>query len=262
MIPHTGSRTAAAPAVAAVEHFGELVRPGKYGHRLTREVYALVNKKSSTRLPDYVLTDDLRAILAPHYEDAEMTIRTDEFCRRHRERALENFDLNMAFFAQIPQADFEDALQGMLAKNKRLRPVTDLKSLDCEWGVYVLVLDEYRQAYIGQSSSDMRKRIRAHWTGTKQFDRLLWGDVEESVMSIDSFRALDTTRIFAARTINYDTLEARLVRTFPPDYLLNRIGGGALTGLRGLFISAEMKRRQLVTVADASPAPLEMPVEG
>jgi hypothetical protein len=165
--------------------------------------------------------------------------------RAPRQAALENFDLNMAFFAQIPQADFEDALTEMLAKNKRLRPVTDLKSLDEEWGVYVLVLDEYRQAYIGQSSWYMRKRIKKHWNGTKQFDRLLWGGVEESVMSIDSFRALDTTRIFAAR-INYDALESRLVRSFPPDYLLNRIGGGAVTGMRSMFIGAEMKRRRLV----------------
>lgn len=76
-------------------------------------------------------------------------------------------------------------------------------------------------------------------------------------MSIDSFRALDTTRIFASRTINYDALEARLVRTFPPDYLLNRIGGGAVTGLRGMFISAEMKRRQLGLPAEDSPVPSE-----
>lgn len=231
---------------SAVEHFGELIRPGKYGHRLTREMYALVNKRSSTRIPESMLTDELRAYLAPHYEDDELTIHTDEFCRRQREATLENFDLNMAFFAQIPEADFEDALTEMLAKNKRLRPVTDLKTLDEEWGVYVLVLDRYRQAYIGQASWDMRKRIKQHWNGTKQFDRLLWGGVEESVMSIDSFRALDTTRIFAARTINYDALESRLVRSFPPDYLLNRIGGGAVTGLRGLFIGAEMKRRKLI----------------
>jgi hypothetical protein len=110
----------------------------------------------------------------------------------------------------------------------------------------VLVLDEYRQAYIGQSSWDTRKRTKKHWSGTKHFDGLLWGGVEESVMSIDSFRALNTTRILASRTINYDALEPRLVRSFPPDYLLNRTGGGAVTGLRGLFTSAEMKRRRLI----------------
>jgi hypothetical protein len=126
----------------AVEHFGELVRPGKYGHRLTREMYALVNKRSSVPIPENWLTDELRALLAPHYEDAELTIHTDEYCRGHREMALENFDLNMAFFAQIPQDSFDEALAEMLRKNKRLRPVTDLKSLDGECGVYVLVLDE------------------------------------------------------------------------------------------------------------------------
>lgn len=61
-----------------------------------------------------------------------------------------------------------------------------------------------------------------------------------------SFRALDTTRVFASPTVNADALESRLLNTFPPDYLLNRIGGGAATGLRGMFISGEMKRRQLV----------------
>jgi hypothetical protein len=231
-----------------VEHFGELVRTGKYGHRLTREMYAHVNKTSSTRAPREMYSDELWASLAWAYEDEGHTRLSEEFCRRQRDAALANFDLNMAFFAQIPQADFEAALTEMLAKNKRLRPVTDLKTLDGEWGVYVLVLDEYRQAYIGQSSWDMRKRIKKHWSGTKQFDRLLWGGVEESVMSIDSFRALDTTRIFASRTINYNDLESRLVRTFPPDYLLNRIGGGAVTGLRGMYISSEMKRRQLTIV--------------
>jgi hypothetical protein len=82
-------------------------------------------------------------------EDAEMTIHTDEFCRRHQNLALENFDLNMTFFAQIPQESFEEALPEMLRKNTRLRSVTDLKSLDGEVGVYVLVLDDYRQAHVG-----------------------------------------------------------------------------------------------------------------
>lgn len=230
---------------SAVEHFGELVRPGKYGLRLTREMYALANKRSSTRIPEHLLTDELRAALRPHFEDDDLTIRTDEYCRRHREKALENFDLNMAFLASIPPETFEDALQEMLRKHKRMRPVTDLKALDGDWGAYVLVLDDYRQAYIGQAW-DMRKRVKAHWTGTKQFDRLLWGGVEESVMSIDSFRPLDTTRIFACKTMHYDALETRLVNTFPPDFLLNRIGGGAVSGMRGVFIAAEMKRRQLV----------------
>lgn len=94
-------RTPPSPS-SAVEHLGELIRPGKYGHHLTREIYAQVNKKSSTKIPKDMLTDELRALLAPHYEDAELTIHTDMFCRRHREMALENFDLNMALLRPDP----------------------------------------------------------------------------------------------------------------------------------------------------------------
>lgn len=235
----------------AVPHFGELRRAGKYGHRLTREQYAIPNKASSTRAPRWMFSDEQWAELGWMYEDDEHTRHTDEFCRLQREAALANFDLNMAFFAQISQESFEHALTELLAKNASLRPVTDLRALDGVEGVYVMVLDEYRQAYIGQAR-DIRARIRSHWTGTKQFDRLLWGDKHNSVLSIDSFRALDTTRIFAARTTRANSLEIKLVRDFPPDYLLNRIGGGDIGGLRSLFIESEVKRRNL-SVAEPPP---------
>lgn len=229
---------------AAVEHFGEYVRPGKYGHRLCRDLYALPNRKPSFRFSRDMFTDRFWAESAWAYEDEDHTRHSDEYCLRQRADALENFDLNMAFFAQIPQDSFEEALTELRRKNKSLRPIVDLHSLAGADGVYMMVMDEYRQAYIGQSS-DIRARIKAHWFGTKQFDRLLWGNKHESVLSIDSFRALDNTRIFVSRTIRADYLESKLVNTFPPDYLLNRIGGGKPSGLRGLFIEAEIKRRHL-----------------
>ncbi|PTT66998.1 hypothetical protein DBR22_09800 [Arthrobacter sp. HMWF013] len=236
-----------------VEHFGERLRQSKFGHRLTREMYAIPNKKRSTRyVPREYAGEGYWASQAWAYEDEDHTILSDEFCEQQRDDALENFDLNMAFFAQIQADVFEDALTEMLAKNKSLREVTDLKELDWDEGAYVMVLDGYRQAYIGQAV-DMRARIRRHWTATKQFDRLLWGHKYQSVLSVDSFRALDTTRIFAAKTINADRLERRLVKNFPPDLLLNRIEGGTLTAVRGAFIATEIKRRQLVADADAAP---------
>lgn len=234
-----------------VEHFGERLRQSKFGHQLTRNMYAIPNKKPSTKVPREVVGEAFWASQAWAYEDEDHTILSDEFCRLQQEAALENYDLNMAFFAQVQADAFEDALTEMLAKNKSLREVTDLKTLDWEEGAYVMVLDGYRSAYIGQAV-DMRARIRRHWTTSKQFDRLLWGHKHESVLSVDSFRALDTTRIFAAMTINADRLERRLVKNFPPDFLLNRIGGGVLTAARGAFIATEIKRRQLV----ADPATL------
>jgi hypothetical protein len=235
-----------------VEHFGERLRQSKFGHRLTREMYAIPNKKPSTKVPREVVGEAFWASQAWAYEDEDHTILSDEFCRLQREAALENFDLNMAYFAQIQADAFGDALTETLAKNKSLREVTDLKTLDWEEGAYVMVLDGHRQGYIGQAV-DMRARIKRHWTASKQFDRLLWGHKHQSVLSVDSFRALDTTRIFAAKTINADRLERRLVKNFPPDFLLNRIEGGTLTAVRGAFIATEIKRRQLVPDPGAAP---------
>ena len=74
----------------------------------------------------------------------------------------------------------------------------DLNELAGKQGVYILVLDEYKQAYIGKSEAagGMKQRILNHWSKRKEFGRLLNGKVESSILSIDSFGALDTTRIF------------------------------------------------------------------
>lgn len=111
-----------------------------------------------------------------------------------------------------------------------------------------MVLDRYKQVYIGQAEN-IRLRIKRHWAGTKQFDRLIFPDPETSVLSIDSFRALDTTRVFAVKTKRGLDLEDKFVEAFPPDYLLNRVDGGArLMGSR--FLLGEIKRRRLVQEAD------------
>jgi hypothetical protein len=238
-------RTQKSEPPPVIEHFGERLRQSKFGHQLTRDMYAIPNKKPSAVRPREFVGEAFWASQAWAYEDEGHTVLSDDFCRQQRDDALENFDLNMAFFETIRPDAFEAALAEILAKNKQLREVTDLKTLDWEEGAYVMVLDRYRQAYIGQAV-DMRARIRRHWTANKQFDRLLWGHKHQSVLSVDSFRALDTTRIFAAKTINADRLERRLVKNFPPDFLLNRIEGGKLSAVRGAFIATEIKRRQLV----------------
>lgn len=206
-------------------HFGERVHHGKYGLRLNRETYAIPNLRSLERgSPDGLLSDS--------------TLRM-------KSAALRNFDLNMRFFSRIPATYFESEFSAVLAIHPEFEPVTDLRELDRVSGVYILVLDEYKQAYVGQSG-DIRKRIKAHWTGTKPFDRLLFGAVEESVLSIDVFRPLDTTRIFAARTDEVDELEYIMETSLPADLLLNRVRGGSLNGLREAYERSEFKRRMLI----------------
>jgi hypothetical protein len=237
------------------KHFGETLRASKYSHRLTRNEYALVNKRNSTRPPREYCTDAEWEADAWAFEDEDHTRLTDEHCAMHREAALENFDLNMAFFRQLSGKDFLEAkaMAGMLAKHKNLRPLTDLSVWDGVEGIYVMVLDRYKQAYIGQAR-DIRARIKRHWSWAKQFDRLIFGTKESSVLSIDSFRALDTTRIFAVKTTRGLDLEERMVKAFPPEFLLNRVpGGDRIMGDR--FLPWEIKRRQLLPVdSEADPS--------
>lgn len=65
------------------------------------------------------------------YED-EDHICSGEFCALQREAALEDFDLNMAYFRQLSGKGFLEA-----------RPVTDLTVFDDVEGICVVVPDRY-----------------------------------------------------------------------------------------------------------------------
>lgn len=119
---------------------------------------------------------------------------TNEWVENHYCNCMYNFDLNMKFFSSLNHDDFNKYLLSFVKKN-RFKEIDDLKTvLDIE-GVYILVLDEYKQVYIGVSSN-IKRRILQHWSGKKEFDRLIYGGKDKSILSIDSFGALDTTRIF------------------------------------------------------------------
>jgi hypothetical protein len=108
-----------------------------------------------------------------------------------------------------------------------------------------MVLDEYCQVYIG-TTDNIKKRIRRHWSNSKSFDRLLlpMGAVNTSILAFDSFKSLDTTRIFAYTTkITFDK-EDNFINEFSTKFVCNRIGGGKITG--GLLQAITMmKKRKL-----------------
>jgi hypothetical protein len=232
------------PVSSAVTHFGERVLPGKYGLRMSRETYLPTSDSCSIRSRDEPVTPRDRERYGWVFADENHTRYSEEYLALLRERALTNLDLNLAFFQQISSEDFESAIDAMLERARGLKSITDLRALDDVEGLYVMVLDDFKQAYIGQSWN-IRQRIRSHWAGTKALDRLVFGEVHESVLSVDVFRPLDTTRIFAAKTVNADRLETRAVKEFPAEFLLNRVNGGLPTGLRAMILRAEMKKRQL-----------------
>lgn len=231
-----------------VAHIGVNVQPGsRYGLHIDRDTYAQISKRSSS----YWKREDAPELwdaLADCYEDEDHRIRTDAWCIEHQALALENFDLNMAYFASLDHAEFDRAVTEAVAAQPGMVEVTDLKKWDGTGGLYIMVLDGYCQAYVGTTGSvGVMARVRQHWSNSKAFDRLLFGDGHDSILAIDSFRALDTTRVFAAQVADPYGFEHAVVESFPSKFLLNRImgGGSRLLGIASAIGVDVVKSRDL-----------------
>lgn len=223
----------------AQKHFGVLVVPGKYGLHLTRENYAIIDNRPSFKLsfsPECTV-DFIKKQKNKYVIDETITINsvqyvtkhhyTEAWCHQQYQACKDNYELNMLFYSNLDEQKFNKKINAFLRRNTGFKPVIDLNDYAGEQGYYLMVLDEYKQIYIG-TSSNIKKRIQSHWTIRKAFDRLLFGSVEESRISIDSFRALDTTRIYAYKTWKTYDDEDKYIRFFPDEFVCNRVAGGAM----------------------------------
>ena len=202
-----------------VYHFGVKVLEGKRGLRLTREKYAIVDNKSSFGVKDMLYND--------------------QWCEKHLINCLENFDLNMEYFSLLNHSEFCVEIEKFLKQNNYFTEVDDLNLYDGKAGYYLMVLDEYSQLYIG-TTGNIKKRIRQHWSSSKSFDRLIFGNVDSSILSIDSFRALDTTRIYVYETNETFSSEDKFINEIPVKFICNRMAGGRIEG--GLLQAITMRK--------------------
>lgn len=217
-------------------HFGLKVLEGKLGLKLTREKYARINNKSSFS----------RTMFGCDYVNEKTGIYTDEWCKNHFEECMKNYDLNMEYFSLLDNNEFNLEIDKFLKQNEGFVEVLDLNLYHMKPGYYLMVLDEYCQVYIG-TTNDIKKRIRQHWSGNKYFDRLLlpMGAVDSSILSIDSFRAFDTTRIFAYITEKIFDNEDKFINEFLSKFVCNRLSGGKFKGIGLLSSIMMMKSRKL-----------------
>lgn len=201
-----------------MKHFGITVVKRKYSLHLTREEFAPINTRCT--LPKFPNLVEENA----YVDDSGKQYRLD-WCEKYRAVCLKNFDLNMAYFNSLDKNDFNYAVQSFLEKHPQFHQISDLSDYEIS-GYYLMILDNYKQAYIGKSSN-IKKRIQEHWQNTKPFDRTLFPmyDFKKSCFSIDFFRALDTTRIYIWPRKISEGIESALVNDFPNKYLTNRIGG-------------------------------------
>lgn len=190
---------------------------------ISRDNYAIINKSNTTTDADYMKRYPIEAILEI-FEDESCKIYNDKWCEKQREKCLKNFDLNMQYMNNLSEDKFNKEVNKLLKLRKFIK-IHDLNTCDKIEGIYILVLDKYKQIYIGMSNN-IKRRIMTHWSRKMPFDRLIFGSVESSVLSIDSFGALDTTRIYIYPTYNTHNEEKYLESKINSNFLLNRTGGG------------------------------------
>ena len=182
---------------------------------------------------------------------------TEEHYPRQILKAGLNYDLNMEFFERLNKEDFNTHLNTIIKKYK-MKECIDLNEYDNVSGIYMIVLDEFKQVYIGQSE-DIKRRIKEHWNSKKSLERLIYGDICSSVLSIDSFGSLDTTRIFCiTRGYSLHKIEEQIVADLDVIYSLNRVAGGigsadTYTGTKATAVIAALatkRKKDLAPLVD------------
>lgn len=225
-----------------INHFGCEVRTDEV--RLTKENYI----RKSNEFENFY-----RTIKSDLFENLEDRVEFEKI------RSLINYDLNMAYFKSLDKNEFDDFVQEKISNNSSFIEVENLQEYNCP-GVYIMVLDSYKQVYVG-ITNDIKKRIQTHWSSNKDLFRLLFiGGMTGSKLSIDSFRALDTTRIFvypkATSKEELWLIEQKLVNSFPDCYLCNRmLGGNPYEQIKknNCFKSAELPRVTKENIAEILP---------
>lgn len=159
-----------------------------------------------------------------------------------KNKALENYDINIKYFESLGKEEFENAVNDCL-NTYAFAEIFDLNDIKGKQGIYILVLDNYKQLYIGQTSRDLKERIMSHFKIEIPFQKVPF--IEYDTLPIDAFKPMDTTRIFAIFTSEeelIDNIESKLISKCPNKFILNKTIGGKANSYVELFIRLGLGR--------------------
>ncbi len=149
------------------------------------------------------------------------------------EESRVNYDYCMKYFNALSRIEFNNelnnAIETLKKENYIVEQVKDLKLYKEVKGIYIMVLDKYKQVYIGQTTNGIRQRIYRHWNNEEREILDLHRQNEFAMLHINSFGALDTTKIYVIVLFNQkeiDKLEKRLIKLFSSRFILNGAKGG------------------------------------
>lgn len=195
-----------------VNHFNAKIYERIDGMKLTRENYINYDKVWDNKL-----------------EESLGTISVGDEFEQWKEKKIKdaylNFDMHIERFKQLSRDEFNKELSKLVTMYNFVE-LFDLNEVKDVVGCYIIVLDEYKQLYIGSTSKCIKRRVLSHWTNREAISRLVFGSVEKSILSVDSFRAYDTTKIFYLVTDENWNEEESMVSDALVKFCLNRTAGG------------------------------------
>lgn len=210
-------------------HFGINVRPGKHGLKLNKDSYAIINTKSSFTIK----------MSKAEYTDDTYKFYTDEWAKTYQAAILKNYDLNMKYYSLLDKDKFKKEVIGFIERYK-FTEVDDLNDYKDKAGYYLMILDDYCQVYVG-TCKNIYERIKNHWKRVTPFDRLLFPmwNIKKSRLSIDSFRSLDTKRLYILESDDTYSMEDKYIQYFSDEFICNRVGGGTMENVFRLITTTK-----------------------
>ena len=139
--------------------------------------------------------------------ESEYVKRNDEYSKEQYNEYkddlklyVQNVAFNLKTLKALNRIDFEEELSKIINKYHFIE-IKDISSYkNC---LYLAVIDEYNQFYVGKCVNGLKNRMRKHWTAKINPARHLWnGGFEASRIKYDDFKMFDTTRIFVCEDIN------------------------------------------------------------
>ena len=159
-----------------------------------------------------------------------------------KDEALKNYDLNIKYFNNLNSEEFDREIDRLLNLYAFVE-IKDLNTIKGGKGIYILVLDNYKSIYIGQTNRDLKARIIRHFNIDISFQRVPF--VKYDTLPIDAFKPLDTTRIYTLYTSEQgvmDEIESKLINECNKKFLLNKTIGGKANDYMDLAIRLSVVR--------------------
>lgn len=126
------------------------------------------------------------------------------------EKYVNNVRYNIETLTKIDKGNFETELK-RIAEKYHFVEVDDISSY--KHCLYLVVLDEYRQFYIGKAVTSLKNRMRKHWTAKNDPARHLWnGGFDYSRVKFDDYKIFDSTRIFVCENIK-DIIDENIIES-------------------------------------------------